>query len=170
MSRIISFFLFLTFSLISCNSSQTNNKQVKKDATPPAVKEVDAYTAYLPSITTDEMEILWKTCNQMDYIFYELPISSSVNDSLSAQVHLRHISDSPVRNEVKTRCGKAMGRIFYKAEGEDLMDAEVYFSGGCAFFVFYKNGKATYCNLMTPDGVNHFNQLIAAASGKSPNQ
>lgn len=115
---------------------------------------------YLPSISLEEMQDLYKTCNQIDYLFYELPISSSINDQNSAQVHLRHISEEPVPTEVKNNCGKAIGRLFYKKDGEDLIESEVYFSSGCTFFVFFKNGQPAYSNIMTPDGVNHFNQIL----------
>jgi hypothetical protein len=166
MNRTLPVFLFLIIPLIACNNQKSANKQ-SPTTSETSISEV-AHELYLPSISLEEVEMLHNKCNQIDYLFYDLPISSSVNDSQSAQVHIRHISDSPVRADVKKRCGKPIGRLFYKTNGEDLIEAEAYFSGGCAFFIFFKDGKEASCNLMTPDGVNHFNQIIAAVSGKSP--
>jgi hypothetical protein len=167
MNRILPVLLLLALSLFACNNSKTSSEK-QTTSNPEASVPLAQHEPYLPSITQEEIEILWEKCNQIDYLFYDLPISSSVNDRPSSQAHIRHISDSPVRAEVKKRCKKPIGRLFYKTDGEDLIEAEAYFSGGCAFFVFFKGGKETYCNLMTPDGVNHFNQIIAAASGKMP--
>lgn len=164
---ILSFFIII--SLLACAPDSPDSTQKGTDTTAipgPAVIS----DAYRPSITMDELQGMWNTCNQIDYIFYDLPISSSVSDSPSAQAHLRHISDTPVSATEKGKCAKAIGRIFYKAEGEDLMDAEVFFNPNCAFFVFYKKGKAIYSNKMTPAGVDHFNQMIAAANGAIPGQ
>ncbi len=178
MNRLLSTLIFLTFFLFACNNTQsteakkTNPPSVQNTPTQPKTPEktggpVVLADAYLPSITMVELTGLWNTCNQMDYIFYDLPISSSVNDSQSAQAHLRHISDTPVSMREKNRCTKPIGRLFFKSDGEDLIEADAYFGGGCAFFVFLKKGKATYSNLMTPEGVNHFNQIIATATGKA---
>lgn len=179
MKQIASLLFFIIIGLSACTDPPPSASTSTPQSTPqtaPSTPETPQQTgpvvradAYLPSITMEEMTHLWNTCNQMDYIFYELPISSSLSDQSSAQAHLRHVSDTPVGLKEKERCGKAIGRIFYKVDGTDLFDAEVYFSGGCAFYVFFKDGKRTYSNLMTPSGVDHFNQIIAAAT-KGPSR
>jgi hypothetical protein len=115
------------------------------------------------------MKILWDNSNQVDYIFYELPISTSLNDQYSIQQSLRHVSDTAVPLNVKNNC-KPISRVFYKKDGEDLMEAEIYFSQGCSFFVFFKEGKPFYSNLMTNDGVTHFNNILQKALSIQPKQ
>ena len=168
MNQTLPTLLMLVFSLLACNAPQPKDKKEETATPSPVIQPAIEHELYLPSITLEELQALWNTCNQIDYLFYDLPISSSVNDSQSAQAHLRHISDSPVRADVKKRCGYAIGRVFYKADGEDLLEAEAYYSGGCAFFVFFKDGKPASCNLMTPAGVNHFNQMVVTALGAKP--
>lgn len=169
MTLLLSIALFF----LACDNTNTpteKSKETPKVSTPPTETNTGPVVlpdAYLPSITLDELTNMWQVCNQIDYLFYDLPISSSVNDIQSAQAHLRHISDTPVSMKEKERCKKSIGRIFFKSDGEDLIEADAFFGGGCAFFVFYKGGKAVYSNLMTPDGVNHFNQIISAATGKT---
>ncbi len=167
--------LLLSFTLFSCsngeNKIETNVNSSSEDKnepkTAPATQAPDQ--VYLPSISLDEVQILWDNCNQVDYIYYELPISTSLNDQYSIQQGLRHISEAPVPLSFKKRC-KAISRVFYKNEGEDLIEAEIYFSPGCSFFVFFKEGKPAYSNLMTEAGVMHFNDILEKALSLQPKQ
>lgn len=156
--------LVLCFACGNSNQSesQPNNESSPNTNTEAANTNVEYDQVYLPSITVEEIQSLWTSTNQIDYIFYNLPISSSIDNNPSAQVHLRHISDTPANNTTIARCPTGLGRAFYKASGEDLLEAEIFFAEQCAFFVFYKNGKATYSNLMTQEGVNFFNQMVSA--------
>lgn len=164
--------LFILFLFIACTNSTTEQTTPMEKApqqaapeSPPPSGPVVREDAHLSSITIPELQNMWNICNQIDYVFYDLPISSSVNDQPSAQAHLRHISDTPISHAEKAQCQKAIGRIFYKTNGEDLIESEAFFGPKCAFFIFYKKGKAVYSNKMTPAGVEYFNQIIAAANG-----
>ncbi len=159
-------FLLVLALFFACGNSNSQEATAESNTnTPvqePANTEAGYDQVYLPSITVEEMKSLWTSTNQIDYIFYNLPISSSIDNNPSAQVHLRHVSDTPANNTTIARCPTGLGRAFYKASGEDLLEAEIFFSEQCAFFIFYKNGKATYSNLMTQEGVNFFNQMVSA--------
>jgi len=160
-------FLFVFGFTTACKTSGNENETKTETAAAPA--PVIPQGDYLPSITVPDMEILWNNCNQVDYIYYELPISTSLNDQYSIQQSLRHVSEAPVPMSVKNKC-KPISRIFYKNEGEDLMEAEIYFSSGCTFFVFFKDGKPAYSNLMTNDGIKHFNDILAKVQSIQPRQ
>ncbi len=149
----------ITMMFVSCNSSEDQaDKQNASDATP------SANAIYLPSITMAELNILWEYCNQVDYIYYDLPFSTNLDDQYSIQQSLRHISETPVPLAVKNNC-KPISRVFYKNSGEDLIEAEVYFSEGCTFFVFFKDGKPAFSNLMTETGVKHYSDVLQKAAG-----
>ena len=164
MQKILVLLFFLAF-ILACGSSDGNNKsETKAEAIPATQGQV-----YLPSIPMDEIKILWDNCNQMDYLYYELPISMSLTDVYSIQQSLKHVSDTPVPLDVKNKC-KAIARIFYKNSGEDLYEAEIYFSQGCTFFVFFKDGKPAYSNLMTNVGVKYFNDILEKAQKFQPKQ
>ena len=167
--RKVLFFLSFFFIVISCNNSENTTEKVtdekvgKKQANPPQTqKEI-----YLPSISVPEMKTLYHNCNQVDFIYYELPISTSLNDQYSIQQSFRHISESPVPLAVKNRCSP-ISRVFYKKDGEEIMEAELYFAKGCSFFVFFKEGKPAYSNLMTDSGVKHFTNIIQKALSIQP--
>ncbi len=167
MHRIL-VFLTLVF-VLSCNSSENKNEttsEVKETQTNPPQTQQEIY---LPSISLEEMESLWNNCNQADFTYYQLPISTSLSDKYSIQQSFKHVSDTPVPLDMKNRCF-AIARVFYKKDGDDLMDAEIYFSQGCSFFVFFKDGKPAYSNLMTNAGVKHFDQIIQKAISIQPNQ
>ena len=152
----------MLFSVVTaCNTSENNDET--KTETPTATQE----EIYLPSLSMDEMKILWDSCNAVDFLYYELPISTSLNDQYSIQQSLRHVSEAPVTLTYKNNC-KPIARVFYKNEGEDLIEAEVYFSQGCSFFVFFKNGKPVFSNLMTNEGIKHFNEIIQKALSLQP--
>ena len=163
---MIRFFVFLFFvaSIFACNNISENK--------PEATTEVTTSTQtqnYLSSISIDDMKLLWDSCNQVDYIYYDLPISTSLSDQYSIQQSLRHVSEAPVPLNVKNSC-KPISRVFYKDDGEDLMEAEIYFSQGCSFFVFFKDGKPAYSNLMTNDGIKHFNDILQKVLSIQPKQ
>lgn len=160
MLRILTF-LFFAALISACDDAPT--KTETKAETPSVTQE----KVYLPSVTAEELKVLWDNCNQVDYLYYELPISSNLDDQYSIQQSLRHVSDAPVPLGVKNSC-KPIGRIFYKQDGEDLMEAEIYFSAGCTFFVFFKDGKPASSNLMTDAGVKHYNQIIQKALSLQP--
>jgi hypothetical protein len=160
MPRILAF-LFLVFIATACNTNE-NKKETKTDSPDTSQNQI-----YLPSISMEELKILWDNCNQVDYIYYDLPISTSLDDQYSIQQGLRHISETPVPLNVKNNC-KPLGRIFYKDEGEDLIEAEIYFATGCTFFVFFKEGKPAYSNLMTGDGIKHFTDIMQKALSLQP--
>lgn len=159
--------IFFVASVISCDNNTTENKSETK--TEPKATPSNQQEIYLPSIPMDDIKILWDNSNQVDYIYYELPISTSLSDQYSIQQSLRHVSDTPVQLGNKNNC-KPISRVFYKKDGEDLMEAEIYFSKGCSFFVFFKEGKPAYSNLMTNDGVEHYNNILQKVLSIQPQQ
>lgn len=155
--------LFFATLIFACSTSDNKNEPK------PEVSTQSPDQAYLPSITMEELKNLWDNSNQVDYIYYDLPISTSLSDVYSIQQSLRHVSETPVPLEVKNKC-KPISRVFYKNSGKDLMEAEIYFSQGCTFFVFFKEGKPAYSNLMTNDGVKYFNNILTKAQEFQPKQ
>jgi len=126
--------------------------------TAPAIHQVN-----LPSITSAEMENLNVNCDFIDYTFYDprLPMSISLNELPSIRQTFGHVSQGLPAPTVPT-C-KPSGRIFYQSKGDYMLEAEFYFTNGCTFFVFFKDGKATYANDMSDAGKQFFSNNIAQA-------
>ncbi len=51
------------------------------------------------------------------------------------------------------------------------MEADLYFQEGCTYYVFLKNNKPAYANLMTDDAIGYMNNIMRqAASVGQPQQ
>lgn len=144
--------------LISCQdkSSETETEQ-KTDST----NLVEQYALPVPPIET--LEYLYQNCSHIDYVFYELPFSMSLDDVGSIRKTLSHISTSPAPE--KAEC-KPMGRIFFDVGIETKLEADFYFSSGCVYFLFYEGGEKKYSSFMTPDAVKYMNNYISQANAQ----
>ncbi len=134
-----------------------------KPSTPPAETQSTEQTTVptsagsLPSITEEEMRMLWDSCDYVDYLFYDLPVSMSLNEQGSIRSSLSYIAKQPA--ELKPSC-KSLGRVFFIKKGETILEADIYFSPGCTYYVFRKENKAVYANLMSEAAFKFFNRTI----------
>lgn len=149
MFRILLFALVLTS--FSCGNSPNSNGEAS------STSEATAQPS-LGSLPMETIQYLWDQCDYVDYIFYHLPISMSLNEKGSIQYALRHISaDAAIINP---EC-KPIGRIFYQVRGENVLEADMFFSEGCTYFKFLRDNKPIYANYMTDDGIKYLNDNIA---------
>ncbi len=160
---------FIFFSLVLLLSACNNEPKKQTPPPPPPAPEAPAATSInLPMIPAAEMQNLFSNCDFIDYTFYDprLPMSISLNEISSIQATLGHVAQEPPKPT--TNC-KALGRIFYQSQGDYILEAEFYFKENCTYFVFFKDGKATYANAMAPSGItfftNNIQQAINAVSG-----
>jgi len=124
----------------------------------------------LPSIELSVLENLWENCDFIDYVYYELPISASLDNQNSIRSSIQHIAEQPAG---KINGCKAIGRVFYQIEGENVLQGDIYFSRGCTYFLWLDNkGKYFAGNLMMDSALKFFASNIQAAMGKvsSPNK
>ena len=163
MFKKITFFLSLIITISGCGSNENNTSS---ETPQPVAKTPAQQQVYLPSLPMEELKLLWDNSNQVDYIYYELPMSTSLDEQASIQTQLRYISDTPVPLSIKNNC-KAIARIFYKQDGEDIIESDLYFSENCYFYVFFKEGKPVYSNLMTDVGKEYFGNMLRQILGQS---
>ena len=153
---------FLFFS--ACNSPAP-----EKTTESPA-KNIEAKTSQavenLPSITIEIMKKLYEQCDYVDYLFYESNFSMSMNSKPSIQQTLTHVSEGVPK--LNPNC-KSIGRVFYEIQGNTEIEAEIYFSDECQYFVFMKGNKKIYANNITGDGVAHFNNIFDQAKNLNKN-
>lgn len=153
---MIRFFILSFLALVLMTHCKNNSVPSQKTSvatpSPPVVT--------LPSIPLDTMQMLWEKCDYVDYLFYQLPISMSLNEQTSIRYSLRQVAAEPA--PLKPEC-KPIGRIFFQVKGENAAEADIYFSPGCTYFVFYENGKKTYSNYMTQEGIQYLNNQLMQA-------
>lgn len=164
------FSMSILLSIVACKSDKTSTPPPTAATQPAAAHQVN-----LPSITLEEMENLNTKCDFIDYTFYDprLPMSISLNELPSIRLTYGHVSQTTPTPTAPT-C-KPTGRIFYQSQGDYILEAEFYFSDGCTYFVFFKDGKPTYANDMSPAGKKFFSNNITQAlksikAGAPPNQ
>ena len=158
---------FLPFLLIaflwSCGGEKTPTATTSE--TPTATTAPAAATAtevLYPAYPQEKLQYLFDNCDYVDYVFYELPMSMSLNEQGSIQYAISHVSITPAK--INPNC-KSLGRTFYQLKGENIAEAEIVFNGpeNCSYFVFYENGKKAYANEMTEAGIKYLQQNIMNA-------
>lgn len=145
--------LLLIFTLlISCNSGS-------KTTEPNKTASAQVNAEQLPAITEDFFMDLYKKVDAIDYVFYELPFSMSQTDFSAVQANVAFLSrNSP--GQIPPACSKAIGRKFFKNNGEIMAEAEMYFNASCQFYVFMEGNKKTYASNMTQEGINFYNNIM----------
>lgn len=153
----VAILIFFSCLVFSCTQPAENDKTSSSTNTADAPSPTGEQ---LPSITIEIMQKLFDQCNYVDYLFYETNFSMSMTNKQSIQQSLTHISEQvPVLNP---NC-KSIGRVFYEIEGNTEIEAEIFFSNQCQYFVFMKGNQRIYANNITADGVAHFNNIFKQA-------
>ena len=83
--------------------------------------------------------------------------SSSMIQSDAILYTLSGISETPA--SIKSSC-KADGRIFFMANGETLLEADIFLAPDCACYLFYEDGKHAYANHMTEPGLRFYTNVF----------
>ncbi len=152
---ILSLFLF-----ISCKGDQSKGPAKAAPSPAPAVSSVEMKPGF-PSLPQNVLMNIWDNGQMIDYIFHDLPFSMNQTELNSIRTNLTYIDPKPVDSYPAT-C-KPFARQFYQVGGDIVLEADIYFSEGCKFYVFVEGGKAKYANYMAEAGTNFFNQMVKQA-------
>ena len=140
--------------LIALLFSACNSNTDTSSSAPVQEPKIATY----PVLPMDEAKLLAQRCDYIDYLFYQLPLSMSFHDPTSIRSALGYIDVRPA--PIQPGC-KSIGRVAFQSQGEIILEAELYFApNGCAQYVFLKDNKKTYGNLMHPTGVKFITDLI----------
>ncbi|MBT8233629.1 MAG: hypothetical protein HKO66_16940 [Saprospiraceae bacterium] len=150
MVRKIGLILLMGILITSCKNE---SKEQPKSKT----KEAVGYEM-LPA---DILRKMWNEAESLDYIFHHLPFSMNQTEKPSIQANMTYIEQAPQPN-VPQGCTPA-ARQFYQVNGNIELEADIYFSEGCYFYVFIIDGKPKYANKMSEAGKNFFNTMINKA-------
>lgn len=165
---IIRFFLFISiiFSAIACENSPTSTPakttQETKTATPPPSSNTPTNTVQgkelYPSVPVELIQSLFEKCDYVDYSYNNLPFSMNRKEQRDIQHSLTQISSQPAL--INDNC-QPLGRVLFYQNAEIALEAIIYYSQGCNYFVFVENNKPKYANYMTSTGVNFFKDILA---------
>jgi hypothetical protein len=113
--------------------------------------------ATYPSITKEMVQMLWEKCDYVDFVFYYLNFSMSQKVQNSIRQTIAHISSTVP--QIDPNC-KPIGRLFFQAEGKNIAEADIFYSNGCAYYIFYENGQYAYANQMLPQGSKFYDNIF----------
>lgn len=164
----------LSILLTSCKSDKAadpNTNPIPTSTPSQVVEQPDPQITYteLPILPTHIRNMLFQKVNEIDYLYYTLPFSMSQNEEAAVKSNVSHIDNTPFKGIPSNCAGKAMCREFFKSQGEQIMEADIYFSQDCVFYVFMgEDGKPQYGANMTAIGQNFYNTVIQQASNVRP--
>lgn len=151
--------LWSCFLLLLSNCGDTAKKGTPTSKEVPPKPAVNAATqAGLPSITLEEMQILYDQADYIDLIFYNMDFSMSVNDQNNVRRVVTFVDKS--QPNPNFTC-PTMGRIIFQKNGEILIEADMHIDKECSHFVFFKNGKKAFANNISDQGKAYFNQIFS---------
>ena len=162
--RILFFISFITLVLSSCGGESSSPKSITKTSVLKPASKLVPNT--LPSVTQEAMKNMWETCTNVDFLFYDYSFSMNQTEAASIKNTLTYISTA-VPTELDQGC-KPVGRVFYVANGEELMEADFYLGTVCNYFIFYEKGKQVAANLMTPKGEEFLKNTIKQVNSGIP--
>jgi len=105
---------------------------------------------------------LMQNCDYIDYTFYNFTFAMSQAETAAIKSNISLLSDE-VQENIPPDC-KPIGRKYYHINGEIVMEAELYFSKNCLFYIYKDNHTSLYGNKLSPQGVNFYNNIIQQAS------
>lgn len=133
----------LIILLASSCSSPSDNTGTSADA------EASLYYPTLPAGHLDSVAAL---VNQIDYVFYDLPISMSTSEASSIQALLSHYES--VSRIARNNACRSIGRIFYVSQGENILSADLFFRDSCRFAVFLKDEQPLFAARINDKGTS----------------
>lgn len=154
-------------SLVSCKSENGTTKGTTEASQEQVTSAPQSTTDNnLPSLTTDYMKKIATNCDYIDYIFYDLPISISQDEKSAIMSNINFISRETV-DSYSSNC-KSMGRKSFQSNGEIILEADIYLdrTNGCYFYIFLIDGKPTYANKISKDGINFYFNVFGQAGIK----
>lgn len=167
MKRLLSIVILCTVSLffVACNGDSASKTQSgdKTEAKPVVAKQEVSYknTEPLPRPDVPMMQKLWDECDYTDYIFHNLPFSMSQDEQPSIRANINYMS-TEVNEWIPSNC-KPMARQMFHIKGEIVVEADVYFSDDCKFYVFVEKEKPYASLKMSESGIQFFETSIKQA-------
>ena len=161
MNRILYLSLFIfALSLFACKAEEKKSTEALAET-----QQVSNQEAVYPMLPVELHNKLYNEVDFLDFIFHTLPFSMNQAEKESVQANIAYIGRSPVMG-IPAHC-KPIAREFFQIQGEIVIEADIYFTDPCYFYVFVVDGKPSYANMMSETGRSFFqntiNQALAAS-------
>ncbi|MEL6388967.1 MAG: hypothetical protein AAFQ02_02310 [Bacteroidota bacterium] len=109
-------------------------------------------------MTKEEYEKIVAETKQIDYVFYEIPLSLNEDavDALYRDLDL--ISTDPAPG-IPLGC-KPIARKIYMGDNDVVIEADLYFSDGCYLQIFIRDQRPLFGNLLNTDGAVYYEGMM----------
>jgi hypothetical protein len=139
---------------LSCNNEA---KQAEDTAIQTVVADSNALQI-LPSLPVENVQDLMNNADRIDYVFYNYGKSMNQTEKSSVQNIVHQITDFP---QADINCATPFCKVIFYKTADKLLEGEIHFGNGCAYFVFSDvDGKSQYASKMGDSGILFFNDLI----------
>ena len=150
-------FLGMFCWITACNNSSTS-KPKPIEQTAPAPPPTPVGKQLYPSVDGKVIEYLWNNCTGVDYIYYNFNFSMNRDAQNDIRNSLIHIGKQPAL--IQDNC-KPLGRIMFKDDDGIKLEADLYFSKNCTYFIFMENNKPVQANFMSDEGIKFFTNVFS---------
>ena len=154
--------LSLGVLICACKDASTDKKQNAAEEV-AEVKQADQFKNGFPykSIPQEMVMKVWNEVDMLDYIFHDLPFSMNQTEQASIRTNAGYIGRE-AKPYIPVDC-KPIARQFYQTQGDIWLEADIYFTAECQFYVFFVDGKPSYANVMSEAGKQFFGTMINQA-------
>lgn len=151
-------FCLLLF-LIACKDSTKEAKPKVQESQKTEVKGIK-----LPGLPFDIRNKLMKEATAVDYSWNNLPLSMSMGIEDGLRQNISFIS-TEIPDVIPAYC-RPVAHKYFSVGGDVYLDADVYLTEGCFFYVFVDGSKPIYANMITAEGINFYNQVLSRSVPK----
>lgn len=128
-------------------------------AAPASDAPAGVAAAAAPPLPRAAMRRLVDSVDHIDYLFYELEFSMSLDEARGVRYALAQVGEQTA--SLAPTC-RPIGRVIYQIGGRIAAEADLYFAPGCTGFAFVDDtGAAAHVNAMSEVGKDFLNNQFA---------
>ena len=160
------FGVFLLIGLNSCDQSPSKAQSVAAEHTPPPSTSSSNSNITMRSsegIPQEDVVKIATECTHIDFTFHELPISMNQSEKSAIIGDLSYISPETV-SEIPGDCKPLARKVYWGPKGV-IIEADIYFSQDCLYFVFIRNEERLFANRMNQNGITFYSGVLSQVQG-----
>lgn len=161
--------VILFMGLYSCDPSSPKAPALAAENTPPiSTTSANSNMVMLSGegIPQEDVVKIATECTHIDFTFNELPISMNQSEKSAIIGDLSYISPETVA-EISNDCKPLARKVYWGPKGV-IIEADIYFSKDCLYFVFIRNEKRLFANKMNQNGITFYNGVLSQVQGGAP--
>lgn len=159
----MSLYLLLACIWYGCQNQPSSETAGQSEASDSPAAPVPALEKLYPSLPAERMRELYNNVDYIDFVFYYTNFSMNQSDDSSIKATLSNVSTEVPG--IDPAC-QPIGSLFFQSNGQELIQAELFFTENCVYYIWLENGQRTYANKMTPNGFTFYERVFAQAGGQ----